>query len=55
LGEHVMVVMRMSGRGVGSRVPVAQEFAAVWSFQEQKVILAKSFPSRAEALEAVRE
>ena len=53
LGEHVVVVMRMSGRGVSSGVPVSQEVATLWTFQGQKAIHAKGFPSRDEALEAV--
>jgi len=53
LGERVVGVMRMSGRGVGSGVPVAQEVATLWTFHGQKAIHAKAFPSRAEALEAV--
>jgi len=52
LGEHIVVVMRMSARGAGSGVPVAQEVATVFTFLGQQAIHAKAFPSRAEALKA---
>ena len=48
-----MLVMRMSGRGIGSGVPVTQEIAMVFTFLGRKAIHARAFPSRAEALEAV--
>jgi ketosteroid isomerase-like protein len=53
LGEHVLVELRMSGRGSQSGVPVTQHFAVVWTFQEDIIVWGKSFASRAEALEAV--
>jgi ketosteroid isomerase-like protein len=52
LGEHVLVVVRISARGGGSGVPVAQELAVVWTFEDGKAVLARSFTSRDEALEA---
>jgi ketosteroid isomerase-like protein len=53
LGGDVLVVGRASARGAGSGVPVTQEFAVIWSFEGERAIRARSFPSRAEALEAV--
>jgi ketosteroid isomerase-like protein len=53
LGDHVVVVLGISAQGVGSGVPVAQEFAVVWTFDGDAVVRARSFTSRAEALEAV--
>jgi ketosteroid isomerase-like protein len=53
LGDDVLVVGRASARGAGSGVPVTQEFAVIWSFEGERAIRAMSFPSRAEALEAV--
>jgi ketosteroid isomerase-like protein len=51
LGEDVVVVVRLSARGGGSGVPVAQELAVVWTFEGDKAVRARSFTSRAEALE----
>jgi ketosteroid isomerase-like protein len=53
LGDDVLVVGRASARGAGSGVPVTQEFAVIWSFEGERAVRAQSFPSRAEALEAV--
>jgi ketosteroid isomerase-like protein len=53
LGEHVVVVLGISALGAGSGVPVAQEFAVVWTFDGGTVVRARSFTSRADALEAV--
>jgi ketosteroid isomerase-like protein len=55
LGEHVVVVLDISAQGAGSGVPVAQEFAVVWTFDGERVVRAHSFTSRAEALEAARQ
>jgi ketosteroid isomerase-like protein len=52
LGEHVVVVLAISAEGAGSGVPVTQEFAVVWTFDGDKVVRARSFTSRADALEA---
>jgi ketosteroid isomerase-like protein len=52
LGDDVLVVVRLSARGGGSGVPVTQELAIVWTFEGDKAVLARSFASRAEALEA---
>jgi ketosteroid isomerase-like protein len=54
LGENVVVVVRVVGRGGGSGVPVSQELSVVWTFQGNKAVRARSFTSRAEALEAAR-
>lgn len=53
LGDDVLVVGRASARGTGSGVPVAQEFAVVWTFEGERAVRARSFGSRAEALEAI--
>jgi ketosteroid isomerase-like protein len=52
LGDDVVVVVRLSTRGGGSGVPVAQELAVVWTFEGDRAVRARSFTSRAEALEA---
>jgi ketosteroid isomerase-like protein len=52
MGEDVVVVVRLSARGGGSGVPVAQELGVVWRFEGNKAVRARSFTSRAEALEA---
>jgi ketosteroid isomerase-like protein len=51
-GDAVVVVLELSGRGGGSGVPVAQELAVVWRFEDGMAIEARSFTSRAEALAA---
>ena len=51
LGRNVVVVLRLSARGGGSGVPVAQELAVVWTFEGDKAVRARSFTSRAEAVE----
>jgi ketosteroid isomerase-like protein len=52
LGDHVLVVLRMSGRGSRSGVSVAQEGAALVTFKGSTLVSGKSFASKAEALEA---
>jgi ketosteroid isomerase-like protein len=49
--EHVVIVLRISGRGAQSRVPVTQRVAIVYGFEEGRLARGKSFTSRAEALE----
>jgi ketosteroid isomerase-like protein len=53
LDEHVLVVLRISGRGSQSGVSVAQQGAVLFSFAGSRLVSGKSFASRAEALEAV--
>ena len=55
LGEQVVVVLRLSARGAGSGVPVAQELAVVWTFEGDRAVRARSFTSRAAALEGARQ
>jgi ketosteroid isomerase-like protein len=52
LGENVVVVVRIEGRGGESGVPVAQELAVVWTFAGDRAVRARSFTSREEAFEA---
>jgi ketosteroid isomerase-like protein len=52
LGENVVVVVRIEGRGGESGVPVAQELGVVWTFAGDKAVRARSFASREEAFEA---
>jgi ketosteroid isomerase-like protein len=52
LGDHVLVVLRMSGRGSRSGVSVAQEGAVLVTFEGSTLVSGKSFASKAEALEA---
>ena len=51
-GEHVVVMLRISGRGARSGVPVTQPVAVVWTFQAGQLVRGKSFTSREEALAA---
>ena len=52
LGDDVVVVLAISAEGAGSGVPVAQEFAVLWTFDGETVVRARSFTSRAKALAA---
>jgi ketosteroid isomerase-like protein len=52
LGQHVLVVARMSGRGTGSGVPIEQSIFLLWRFEGATAVAAKAFASRGEALEA---
>ena len=52
LGSDVVVVLRVSGRGAQSGVPVTGQLATVWTIKDGRALRAKAFGSRAEALEA---
>jgi ketosteroid isomerase-like protein len=54
IGNHVVVVVRISATGAESGVPVADEFAVDWEFDGDRAVRARSFGSRAEALESAR-
>jgi ketosteroid isomerase-like protein len=53
LGDHVLVVLRMSGRGSRSGVSVAQQGAVLVTFDGSMLVSGRSFASKAEAFEAV--
>ena len=53
LGEQVIVVVAMSGRGRGSSAPVEMTFAQLWSLRDGKAVSLRDYATRAEALEAV--
>ncbi len=52
VGDAVVVVVELSARGGGSGVPVAQELAVVWRFEDGLAVEARSYTSREEALAA---
>ena len=52
LGRQIVVVLRVSGRGAKSGVPVTSQVATVWRIEEGRAVHAKAFTSRADALEA---
>ena len=54
LGADVVVVLRISARGGGSGVPVAQEVAVVWTFEGDRAVQARPFGSTAEAMESAQ-
>jgi ketosteroid isomerase-like protein len=54
VGDVVVVVLELSARGGGSGVPVAQELAVVWRFEDGMATEARSFTTREEALGAAR-
>ena len=53
LDEHVLVVLRMSGRGSRSGAAVAQQGAVLVTFDGSTLVSGRSFASKADALEAV--
>ena len=53
LDEHVLIVLRMSGRGSRSGAAVAQQGAVLVTFDGSTLVSGQSFASKAEALEAV--
>jgi ketosteroid isomerase-like protein len=54
LGEDVVVVVRISGRGGESGAPVTQELAVLWTFEGERAVRARSFTSREEAFDAAQ-
>jgi ketosteroid isomerase-like protein len=53
LGEKVIVLVSMSGRGQGSGVPVETTFAQLWSLRDGKAVSLRDFATKTKALEAV--
>ena len=53
LDEHVLIVLRMSGRGSRSGAAVAQQGAVLVTFDGSTLVSGRSFASKADALEAV--
>jgi ketosteroid isomerase-like protein len=52
-GDHVVMFLKLSGRGKGSGVPVTLEAAGVWTVKDGKAIRLVGYLDRREALEAV--
>ena len=52
-GENVVHLYRITGRGKGSGVPVAQDIAVVWIFRDGKPWQGTVYAEQAQALEAV--
>jgi ketosteroid isomerase-like protein len=52
LDEHVLLVVRMSGRGSRSGVPVTQRLVVLWTFDGNRILSGSSFRTKQEALEA---
>jgi ketosteroid isomerase-like protein len=53
LDQYAVVVGRILGRGAASGVPIDQPLAVLCTFQDDKIVRAKSFTSKDEALEAL--
>jgi ketosteroid isomerase-like protein len=51
--ETILIVTRVRARGKGSGVPVEARGASIWSVRDGKVVSAKLFQSKAEALAAL--
>ena len=52
LGEKIVVVVSMSGRGRGSSAPVEMTFAQLWSLRDGKAVSLCDYATKAEALQA---
>ncbi len=52
LGRDVVVVLRISGRGAQSGVPVDAQIVTVWTIEDGRAVRARAFTSREEALKA---
>ncbi len=53
LGERIVVVVSMHGRGRGSSAPVEMTFAQLWALRDGKAVSLQDYATKAEALEAV--
>jgi ketosteroid isomerase-like protein len=53
LGEKLVVVVSMSGRGRGSSAPVEMTFAQLWSLRDGKAVSLRDFATKGEALESL--
>jgi ketosteroid isomerase-like protein len=53
LDDHVLALVHVTGRGAAGGVPIDERIAILFRFQGEKLVRAKSFASREEALEAV--
>jgi ketosteroid isomerase-like protein len=51
--ETVLIVTLIRARGKGSGVPVEAHGASLWSVRDGKIVHAKLFQSKAEALESI--
>ena len=55
LGERVVVVERLTGKGRGSGIEVAQDWGAVWTVRDGSVVRVElGYPDREAALAAAR-
>jgi hypothetical protein len=52
LGEHVLVLAHITGRGAGSGVPIDQGLALLCAFEGDKAVWAKAFTSKRDAIKA---
>jgi ketosteroid isomerase-like protein len=53
LGEKIVVVVSMSGRGRGSTAPVEMTFAQLWSLRDGKAVSLRDYATKAEAIDAL--
>ena len=52
LGERIVVVVSMRGRGRGSSAPVEMTFTQLWSLRDGEAVSLQDYATKAEALEA---
>jgi len=54
MGDHVVVTVRLGGRGRGSGVEIDARFYDVYALRDGKIVRMDQFAERSEALEAVQ-
>jgi ketosteroid isomerase-like protein len=54
-GEHVMIELRMSGRGRGSGVPVEEMIAHLWTVRDGKLVALQVYSDPDDALRDARK
>jgi ketosteroid isomerase-like protein len=55
VGEHVVVILRHRIVARHSGIELQDQFAQIWTFREGKVVRYRGFPTKEEALAAIRE
>jgi ketosteroid isomerase-like protein len=55
LGDQVLAVVRLRGRGRGSGVPIDERVTHLWTFRDGRAVSMQIYTHKNEALEAARE
>lgn len=51
-GDSVVLVINEGGKGVGSGVPLEQQYGLIWTFEDRRIVRGATFKTKSEALEA---